>query len=64
MAAGQLTVWESGRAVAIVVYNPDGAERIVRHELEDSALPECFDDLTELILHRPPDELLLRIDQL
>jgi hypothetical protein len=64
MAAGQLTVWESGRVASIVAYNPDHAVRMVRRELVDSALPACLDDFTELILHRPPDELLQRINQL
>jgi hypothetical protein len=64
VAAGQLTVFQSGVVVTIVVYNPDSAVRIVHCEAVDNALPACLDELTELFLHRPPDELLQAIDEL
>jgi hypothetical protein len=57
-AAGELVIWTSGEAEITVVYLSDGAIRIGLYQLTEADPTGCLDDLTDLMLHRPPDDQL------
>jgi hypothetical protein len=56
-ALGELVIWTSGEAEMTVAYLSDGAMRLV-HEFTEADLSGYLDDLTDLMLHRPPDDKL------
>jgi hypothetical protein len=61
-AVGELAVWVTGEAEVQVGYKTDSAIRAVHYDLTDETLGACLHDFAELLLHRPPEELLHHLD--
>lgn len=58
-ALGGLTVWVSGNAELDVGYLSDGMVRAIHYEFsEPTEVEGALDELTDLMLHRPPAEML------
>ena len=58
-AEGELLIWTSGEAELGVCYRTDGAIRQQHYDLMGTAnLEGALDDLADLMVHRPPDDLL------
>ena len=61
-AIGEFTVWVTGEAELEVIYVADAAQRAVHYELTNETLPSALDDFRQLLLNRPPDELLVHLE--